>query len=199
MTEDSRGSRTRAKLLQAASTLLFESGPNAVTVRAVGAAAGVARMTPYRHFKDKDDLLSAVATQSLEYLRTAMADGAGKSGLDTSPLYGACLGYVTAAMERPAHYRLVFGDFQIARPSLALQQTASGCMNYLCELVAQAQEKQPSRCHADVRHDTSLIWASLHGLIDLTLTAHLREPITVDGATHMTTLIKRLLEGIELM
>lgn len=198
MAEGTRGSRTREKLLSVASALLLAGGPSAVTVRAVGAAAGVARMTPYRHFQDKDDLLSAVAAQSLEYMLAAMREGASQAGNDTSPLYGACVGYVKAAMERPAHYRLVFGDFQIERPSQALQETAASCMNYLYELVDQAQSRRPSRGDGAVRHETALIWASLHGLADLTLTAHLREPITVDGANEMAPLIKRLLVALEL-
>ena len=52
---------TRRALLDAAAGLLDEGGPGAVTLRAVGARAGVSRGAPYGHFADKEDLLAALA------------------------------------------------------------------------------------------------------------------------------------------
>jgi AcrR family transcriptional regulator len=44
---------TRKALLTAAGELLDEDGPDAVTLRAVGAHAGVSRGAPYGHFERK--------------------------------------------------------------------------------------------------------------------------------------------------
>lgn len=55
---------TRRALLDAAAELLDLGGPEAVTLREVGARAGVSRGAPYRHFADKDSLPTAVATES---------------------------------------------------------------------------------------------------------------------------------------
>ncbi|MFJ2738038.1 TetR/AcrR family transcriptional regulator [Streptomyces sp. NPDC087440] len=57
---------TRRALLDAAAELLDLGGPEAVTLREVGARAGVSRGAPYRHFTGKDSLLTAVATESWE-------------------------------------------------------------------------------------------------------------------------------------
>ena len=59
---------TRRALLDAAADLLDEGGPDAVTLREVGARAGVSRGAPYGHFADKESLLTAVATESLDRL-----------------------------------------------------------------------------------------------------------------------------------
>ncbi|MEV6243479.1 TetR/AcrR family transcriptional regulator [Lentzea sp. NPDC051838] len=59
---------TRRALLDAAASLLDAGGPEAVTLREVGARAGVTRGAPYRHFADKDSLLTAVAAQTWERL-----------------------------------------------------------------------------------------------------------------------------------
>jgi AcrR family transcriptional regulator len=56
---DPRPARSRARLLEAATTLLRSGGPNAVTVDAVIRAANVARATLYRHFPSGNDLLAA--------------------------------------------------------------------------------------------------------------------------------------------
>ncbi|HEX6345255.1 TetR/AcrR family transcriptional regulator [Umezawaea sp.] len=55
---------TRRALLDAAGALLDKGGTDAVTLREVGADAGVSRSAPYRHFADKESLLVAVATEA---------------------------------------------------------------------------------------------------------------------------------------
>lgn len=54
---DPRIARSRAKLLSAATELLVDSGPRAVTVDAVAERSGVAKSTLYRHWPSRDALL----------------------------------------------------------------------------------------------------------------------------------------------
>ena len=56
---DPRPARSRAALLEAATTLLRSGGPSAVTIDAVTRTANVARATLYRHFSSANDLLAA--------------------------------------------------------------------------------------------------------------------------------------------
>ncbi len=56
---------TRTRILAAAAELLAEGGREAVSTRAVGAAAGVQAPTIYRLFGDKRGLLDALATYGL--------------------------------------------------------------------------------------------------------------------------------------
>ncbi len=56
---DPRPALSRARLLDAATSLLSSGGPSAVTVDAVTRAANVARATLYRHFPSGNDLLAA--------------------------------------------------------------------------------------------------------------------------------------------
>ena len=56
---DPRPAITRARLLDAAASLLRSGGPSAVTVDAVTNRANVARATVYRHFRCGNDLLAA--------------------------------------------------------------------------------------------------------------------------------------------
>jgi len=55
----------RARILRSASELLASGGRNAVTTRAVSAAAGVQPPTIYRHFGDMQGLFDAVARETL--------------------------------------------------------------------------------------------------------------------------------------
>lgn len=56
---DPRPARSRARLLDAATTLLRAGGPSAVTIDAVTRTANVARATLYRHFPSANDLMAA--------------------------------------------------------------------------------------------------------------------------------------------
>lgn len=57
---DPRVARTRANVLRAATDLLVDGGPTAVTIEAIVARSGVARSTLYRHWDSRDDVLLEV-------------------------------------------------------------------------------------------------------------------------------------------
>lgn len=56
----------RASLLAAGEAIIAESGVDAVTPRAVGERAGLARSSFYEYFPSKDDLLAAIALQAFD-------------------------------------------------------------------------------------------------------------------------------------
>jgi AcrR family transcriptional regulator len=53
----------RRALIDAARRLLEAEGPSALSLRAVAREAGVSPAAPYHHFKDKAELLEAVAQE----------------------------------------------------------------------------------------------------------------------------------------
>lgn len=57
---DPRVARTRASVLRAATDLLVQGGPTAVTIEAIVETSGVARSTIYRHWDSRDDILLSV-------------------------------------------------------------------------------------------------------------------------------------------
>ena len=62
---------TRERIVEAAAALLAQGGREAVSTRAVSAAAGVQAPTIYRIFGDKQGLLDAVASRGFaEYVRS---------------------------------------------------------------------------------------------------------------------------------
>lgn len=63
----------RRALIRGGRDLLRESGVEAVTVRAAAARAGVSVSAPYRHFADKQALLSAILADGLRGLSSDLA------------------------------------------------------------------------------------------------------------------------------
>lgn len=98
----------RDRLCEAAERLFAEHGPDAVTMRQLAAALGVSPMTPYRYFKDKDDILAAVRTNAFN--RFAQALETARDAATGARAKGAAVGaaYVTFALGHPHSYKLMF-------------------------------------------------------------------------------------------
>jgi AcrR family transcriptional regulator len=97
----------RASLLATAMRMLEAGEP--FSLRAVAREAGVSPTAPYRHFKDRDALESALAAQGLRDLRADLTDG--RALPDTAAdLAELAVAYVEFALRRPALFRVMFGN-----------------------------------------------------------------------------------------
>lgn len=100
---------TRGALIDQAAQLLDGGGLEAVTLREVGARAGVSRGAPYRHFADKEGLLAAVAADGWERLADAMAQLRANAALSPLEKVRTALATVVTMSRRQPHlYRLMF-------------------------------------------------------------------------------------------
>jgi len=94
---------TRRALLDDAAALLDSGGPDAVTLREVGARAGVSRGAPYRHFADKESLLTAVAAESWQRIGDRMhALQTDSRLLPPDKLRAALMVLVTVSRQQPS-------------------------------------------------------------------------------------------------
>ena len=96
-------------LLDASLALIRTVGPGAFTLREVARRAGVSHNAPYRHFRDKGELLAALAADGFDRLTKSMTDAArgGGGALDRLRLSGR--GYVQFALRYPQHFAVMFG------------------------------------------------------------------------------------------
>ncbi|WP_018334240.1 TetR/AcrR family transcriptional regulator [Actinomycetospora chiangmaiensis] len=97
----------RERIVAAAARLLESGGEEAVSTRAVSAAAGVQAPTIYRLFGDKQGLLDAVVSRGFE---DYLAEKTVRSPTD-DPVADLRTGWdlhVGLALERPALYRLMY-------------------------------------------------------------------------------------------
>ncbi|KOV86683.1 TetR/AcrR family transcriptional regulator [Nocardia sp. NRRL S-836] len=99
---------TRRALLDAAAELLDLGGQEAVTLREVGARAGVTRGAPYRHFADKDSLLTAVAAERWEQLADQVHELRTAELPPVEKLRGALRALVGVGREQPHLYTMLF-------------------------------------------------------------------------------------------
>jgi AcrR family transcriptional regulator len=136
---------TRRALLDQAAALLDRGGPDAVTLREVGARAGVSRGAPYRHFCDKQSLLTAIAAESWERLADAMhALQSDPRLLPADRMRAALTGVVTISRQQPHLYQLMFttpaGD-----PTAVARAAQRMCDEFLTIVAAVVGEQDAAR------------------------------------------------------
>ena len=99
----------RSALVHAAIELLDESGETELSLRAVARRAGVSPAAPYRHYADREALASAVAAVGYRDLAERLA-AAHPSPSTPEELASVAIAYVQFALERPALFRIMFGE-----------------------------------------------------------------------------------------
>lgn len=93
-------------IVDAAEQLLVTSGPDALTVRAIASAAGVAPMSVYNHLGGKNGVLDALLIRGFDGLSAAIGDVDTGDGVED--LAEAGRRYRAFAREHPSHYALMF-------------------------------------------------------------------------------------------
>lgn len=99
----------RAACLRAARELLEEDGGTGLSMRAVARRAGVSATAPYRHFEDRDSLVSAVAAQGYRELAARLA-AAHPSPETPDDLAEVAVAYVRFALDHPSLFRTMFAE-----------------------------------------------------------------------------------------
>ncbi|ETR78398.1 TetR family transcriptional regulator [Afipia sp. P52-10] len=96
-------------LLQAALDLIAEKGPAGFTFAEAARSAGVSPAAPYRHFRDRDELLSSIAQRGFEQFE-ALLSAAWDDGRPDTPTAFERLGkaYLKFARDEPASYSAMF-------------------------------------------------------------------------------------------
>lgn len=179
---------TRRDLVRAASELLDEGGPNAVTLRAVGARAGVSRGAPYGHFENKDRLLTQLAINAWNSLADKVEqlrkDPDGAAGVR---LEQAVLTLIELCHRQPHVYALMFST-PASEPEAA--EAASRLEDQFLAIVAEmVGEPEALRYGA-------LVMSSAHGIAGLGVSGHLdKEKWKVDREQLVHTLIEAIRSG----
>lgn len=181
---------TRRALLDHAGALLDGGGPDAVTLREVGARAGVSRGAAYRHFDDKERLLTAVAAESWERLgdrlRTLRTD-VRIPPADT--LRAALVGIIAVSREQPHLYQLMFttppGD-----PAAVVRAAQLVCDEFLAIVGAVVGEERAARY-------AGILLTGVHGAAGLEASGLLRTDKWHTTADELTDALLAMVTEIE--
>jgi AcrR family transcriptional regulator len=172
----------RQALVDAALELIADKGARAFTLREAARRAGVSHTAPYRHFADREALLAAVAEEGFRELGARMR-AAGAAVADPAAGFAAeGLAYVRFAVEKPSHFRVMFGGF-IADPHgyPALARAGAEAYRQLVDGVRAGQDAGLIRA-GDPEELALLPWSVVHGLAALLIDRQLpADPDQVDA------------------
>jgi AcrR family transcriptional regulator len=146
---------------RAAMELLEEGGETALSLRAVARRAGVSPAAPYRHYADREALVSAVAAVGYRELAERLA-AAHPSPSTTEQLASVAVAYVQFALARPASFRIMFGEPCNRDNDERIAATATVSL-YVRKIVVRTFPR------ADTEALATAIWALVHGLAFLHL------------------------------
>jgi AcrR family transcriptional regulator len=177
----------RAALLDAALELLEEGGAGALSLRAVARRAGVSAAAPYRHYADREALVSAVAV--VGYRDLAERLGAAHPAPSTpEQLADVAAAYVRFALERPALFRIMFGE-PCDRDNDERVEASAAVTLYLREIVARCFPRSDPEALAPA------IWALVHGLAFLFLDGKLEAPTPTAVAVRVSAAVEAVLSA----
>ena len=156
-------------LLQAALDLIAKKGAAGFTFADAARIAGVSPAAPYRHFRDRDELLSNIAERGFEQFESALSEAWDDGRPDTvSAFERVGKAYLAFAREKPAFHSAMFESGLAADVSAGLQAAGErafavirAAAERLAALAPQGSPRPPALMMA--LH----IWSMSHGVASL--------------------------------
>ncbi|MFD0987766.1 TetR/AcrR family transcriptional regulator [Methyloligella solikamskensis] len=158
----------RQVLLDAARKLIEQHGPLGFSLAEAARLAGVSPAAPYRHFRDRDALLSEVARTGFERF-AAQLEIAWDNGRPTPLQAFENLGraYLTFARKEPAAYAVMFQTVGENGKELEDIPAADAAFNILQKATAELCKNLPAGERPPLRLVSLHIWALAHGVATL--------------------------------
>ena len=152
-------------LIAAAVQLLAQEGVPGLSLRAVARLAGVSHTAPYRHFRNKQALLEALAVQGYQQLVAGCRDAMQAWPNDPVRQWTeAFLTYLHFVIDQPEVARLMFsGVLKMETSGSELQEASDQAIGGLIRIVGNGREAGVFRGQ-DTDALTLTSWAAVHGL-----------------------------------
>jgi len=158
----------RDSLIAAASRVLADEGPAALTVRHIASEAGLSTMAVYSRFGGKDGVVDALFAEGFERL-AATLEAVPMTDDPLEDLRVGCDAYRAMALANATHYAVMF--LRVV-PGFVPTDIAKGCAgDAFSVLVSHAQRAiDAGAIHQhDAAEVAASIWATCHGLVALEL------------------------------
>jgi AcrR family transcriptional regulator len=159
----------REQLCTVAERLFAERGYPGVTLRALATELGVSAMTPYRYFRDKDDIFAAVRAGGFRRFADAQEAAYAAESDPERRLRALARSYVEFGRREPHAYRIMFEMNPLTGveryPELVAQQIRGWEPLHRGVTAAIAS----GALAGDAAHLAHVFWAGVHGIVSLHL------------------------------
>lgn len=158
----------RAHLVAAVADLVETHGPDGFSVAEAARRAGVSSAAPYKHFRDRAEILRAVVHAAMDQLYADMVAGAARHPPGSvESVAGIGLAYIAFARTRPGLFRLTFGLTEGHDEAPELLDRGRACTAVVAAAVARCMGLPPDAALAQER--AYMLWCFVHGHCFLTI------------------------------
>ena len=162
----------RAALVAETARLLYEGGPDAVSVRKVAAAVGTSTMAVYTHFGGKPELLGAVCSEGFRQLGLRLARVRATDD-PVADLHGLARAYRRAARADPHLFRAMFAR-RVEEVLVDPDDRAAALETFLVLVRGAERAMDEGRLDRQDAGELALeLWSGVHGLVSIELGAGL--------------------------
>jgi AcrR family transcriptional regulator len=158
----------REALIQAALDLIAAKGPLGFTFAEAARAAGVSQAAPYRHFRDRDQLMADVAKRGFERFEAVLLrawNDSEPNPLDAFERLGKA--YLRFAREEPAYYAAMFEAGVPLEPNPELQILGERAFSVLRRAAEAICATLPRELRPPPLMMALHVWALSHGVASL--------------------------------
>lgn len=162
---------TKQKLLDVTRQMIDQNGIESVSMRDLGKEMNLSRSAVYRHFKNKDDLLAAIAMENFETIKAQLQKLSDEIPDARDLIYEVLLLFYNYALSNRDHYKLMFHTQwpEDQDPGLHVSAFESFMIFEACLVKAQEQNYILSKSPKQL---TPMISAFIIGLVDLNSAGH---------------------------
>ena len=164
----------RHQFIEVSRDLYITEGLQGLSMRKVAAKCGVTATAIYKHFKDKDHLIAAMAEEGFKLLEHELMKAlTGKTAAERFQL--TAKGYMSFALKQPAYYQLIFmstaRDFGFNQAFENSRNKLSPSFLFLIDRMREGREAGlfPP---LDPLELAAHFWSLFHGLVSLQLMGH---------------------------
>jgi AcrR family transcriptional regulator len=158
----------REALIQAALDLIAEKGPTGFTFADAARSAGVSAAAPYRHFRDRDELLSDVATRGFVLFTGALEKAWDEGRPDPQTAFERVgRAYLAFARREPAFYSAMFESGLPPSDNSDLREAGERAYAVLRRAAEALVATLPEKGRPPASMVTFHAWALSHGIASL--------------------------------
>jgi AcrR family transcriptional regulator len=163
----------RERLCEVATRRFAELGYAGVSLRSLALELGCSATTPYRYFRDKDEIFAAVRARAFDRLAAYAAPCLDEDGDPMAQIEDLGFAYIRFACDEPNAYRMAF---ELCQPAAAAFPDLLRSRQNAWQVIRQAVRRavEAGALAGDVNVVSHVFWAGMHGLVALHLAGQLQ-------------------------